>query len=191
MSSWKDHADLQDDGNDNGRGTTMSATICQWYALYVRSRHEFSVESELVTKGVEVYLPVVKKSRQWKDRKKLVDFPVFPGYLFVSMPLEAEAVHNVIKTRGVVTLLSARAGEPTPVSHAEIRSLKLLFDSGVEVDICPHLREGARVRVVRGVLQGAEGVIKKKEDHHMLLVNVGLLGRSVGVKIYAEDVEAV
>jgi len=66
-----------------------------------------------------------------------------------------------------------------------------LFSSGAEVDIYPHLREGTRVRVVRGGLTGAEGVVERKGEHHMLLINVGLLGRSVGVKICAEDVEAL
>jgi len=167
----------------------MNACAQNWYALYVRSRHEFKVEDELVSKGVQVYLPVVRKFRQWKDRKKLVEFPVFPSYLFVQMPLKDEIFHEVIRTRGVVSLLSARAGVPTPVSPAEIVSLKLLFNSGAEVDVYPHLKEGARVRVVGGSLTGAEGIIEKKGEHHMLRVNVGLLGRSVGVKIFAEDVE--
>ena len=169
----------------------MSASASNWYALYVRSRHEFSVESELQVRGVEVYLPLVQKFRQWKDRKKLVQFPVFPSYLFVNLPEKDEAFHHVLRTRGVVTLLGSRPGEPTAVPPGQIDSLKLLFDRGGEVDIFPHLRQGARVRVVRGALAGAEGVIDRKGEHHMLLVNVGLLGRSVGVKIYAEDVETV
>ena len=57
----------------------------KWYALYVKSRHEYVTQGELVQKGIDTFLPSVKKLRQWKDRKKSVDFPLFPGYLFVSM----------------------------------------------------------------------------------------------------------
>lgn len=169
----------------------MSATaaVPNWYALYVRSRHEFLVEEDLRSRGVEVYLPVIERLRQWKDRRKLVSFPVFPSYLFVNVPPANDSFHEVIRTRGVVTLLGSRPGEPTPVPSSQIDSLRLLFECGDEVDVFPHLKEGTRVRVVRGALAGAEGVIGEKGNRQMLLVNLGLLGRSVGVRVLPEDVE--
>ncbi|MCL4490492.1 MAG: UpxY family transcription antiterminator [Nitrospirae bacterium] len=168
----------------------MIAERLNWYALYVKSRHEFVTQGELVRKGISTYLPAVKKSRQWKDRKKFVDFPLFPGYCFVHIKPDPEDFISVLKTRGVVTLLSAKPGCPTPVSPEEINSLRLLVESGREFDIYPHLKEGARVRVKRGPLKGAEGTLEKKEEQYMLLVSIKLLGRSVGVNICADDIEA-
>ena len=169
----------------------MMSESHNWYALYVKSRHEFVTESELRRKGIEVYLPAVKRLRWWKDRRKIIDFPLFPGYLFVYIQKRPEEFLNVLKTKSVVTLLSSDPGCPTSVSSEEIESLKLLIESGKELDIYPHLKEGTRVRVKRGPLKNAEGILKKKEDQYMLLVNIELLGRSVGVKIYADDVEAI
>jgi transcription termination/antitermination protein NusG len=163
---------------------------CNWYALYVKSRHEFRVESELRRKEVKTFLPSTIISRQWKDRKKFVEFPLFPGYLFVFIHARPEEYLNVLRTRGAVRLVSVEAGSPAPVSSEEIDSLRLIIESGQSVDIYPHLREGTPVRVKRGPLTGAAGLIVKKLDHYIFVVNVDILGRSVGVKIYADDIES-
>ena len=68
-----------------------------WYALYVKSRHEFVVSDELHRKGVETFLPSVTKFNQWKDRKKQVETPLFPGYLFVYFEPNPVKFMNVIK----------------------------------------------------------------------------------------------
>jgi transcriptional antiterminator NusG len=161
-----------------------------WYALYVKSRHEFVVNSELTKKDIVTFLPSVKRLRQWKDRKKWVDFPLFPGYLFINIQPRPESIVSVLKTRGAINLLSVQPGHPTPVSSEEISALQLMIESGRDIDIYPELKEGTRVRVKRGPLQGAEGTLEKRHDQCMFLVNVELLGRSIGVKMYADDVEA-
>ena len=161
-----------------------------WYVLYVKSRHEFVANDELIKKDIATFLPSVRRLREWKDRKKWVDFPLFPGYLFVHIQPRPESIVSVLKTRGAVNILSAEPGHPSPVSPDEITSLQLLIGSGRDIDIYPHLKEGTRVRVKRGPLQGAEGTLESKEDQYMFLVNVELLGRSIGVKMYADDIEA-
>lgn len=168
----------------------MSTTKVDWYALYVKSRHEFVVMGELQRKGIETFLPSVMKLSQWKDRKKHVEVPLFPGYLFVHIEPNPEEFLRVVKTRGAVTLISLNPGCPTPVASEEICSLKVILQSGEEIDIYPQLKEGMPVRVRRGALRGAEGILAKRHDQHIFLVNIELLGRSVGVKIYADDVEA-
>jgi transcriptional antiterminator NusG len=161
----------------------------EWFALYVKSRHEFITNGELQKKGIETFLPSVKISRQWKDRKKLIDFPLFPGYLFIHIYPKPEEFINVYKTRGAVNLISARQGYPSPVPLEEIKSLRLLIESGKELDIYSHIKEGTWVRVRRGPLKGAEGILDKKEDHYMFMVNIKLLSRSIGLKIHADDIE--
>jgi transcription antitermination factor NusG len=161
-----------------------------WYALHVRSRHEFIVCSELERKGIDTFLPSITKLNQWKDRKKHVEFPLFPGYLFVHIASDPEEFSRAIKTRGTVTFVSLTPGCPTPVTPEEISSLKIMLESGEKVDVYPHLREGTPVRVRRGVFQGAEGILEKKDNQHEFIVSIKLLGKSVGVNIYADDVEA-
>jgi transcription antitermination factor NusG len=168
----------------------MSISEAAWYALYVKSRHEFVVSGELQKKGIESFLPSVARLSQWKDRKKQVESPLFPGYLFVHIVPDPEEFLRVLKTRGAVTLISLNPGCPTPVAPEEISSLKIILQSGEKVDIYPQLKEGMPVRVRRGALRGAEGILMKKHDQHIFMVNIELLGRSVGVKVYADDVEA-
>jgi transcription antitermination factor NusG len=95
----------------------------------------------------------------------------------------------VLKTRGAVKFVSLDSGYPTPVNPDEIDSLKTLIQSGKELDIYPHLTEGTRIRVKRGPLRGAEGILVKKAEEMKFLVNIHILGRSVGLKIYANEIE--
>ncbi len=162
-----------------------------WYAAYTKSRHEFVAQNELSKKDIETFLPVVRKIRTWKDRKKWIDFPLFPGYLFIRTIPSYENFLDILKTRGIVTLLSSEAANPIPVPDEEINSLRLMLESGREIDIYPGLKEGSRVRIKRGPLTGAEGTLKVKNEQYMFLVNIEILGRSIGVKVYAEDLELI
>jgi transcription antitermination factor NusG len=168
----------------------MVSDVVSWFAVYVKSRHEFIASYELQGKGIQTFLPSVVKLRQWKDRRKAVEFPLFPGYFFVQIPAHPERFINVLKTRGVVTFVSLVPGQPTPAEPEEIDSLRLMLNSGKEMDIYPYLKEGTRVRVRIGPLRSAAGVIAKKGDDYMFIVNIDILGRSVGVKIYADEIEA-
>ncbi len=178
------------EGTGNYGMTTVSAPPLRWYALYVKSRHEFMTCDELRRKGIEVYLPSVRRLRQWKDRKKSIDFPLFAGYVFVRVAPSAESFLNVLKTRGAVTLLSLIPGTPTPVSDEEIDSLRILLESGEEFDIYPNLQEGVQVSIKSGPLRGAVGVVRQKGAHYTVLVNIDILGRSIGVSLCADDIEA-
>jgi transcriptional antiterminator NusG len=161
-----------------------------WYAIYVKSRHEFVSCGELTRKGIDTFLPSVRKMSQWKDRKKNIQVALFPGYLFVRVVDNPEAYLAVLRTKGVVTFISLDKAGPTPVTSEEIFSLKTMIESGRELDIYPHLKEGARIRVRKGPLTGAEGLLFKKDNHSIFVVNIDILGRSVGLKLCADDVEA-
>jgi transcriptional antiterminator NusG len=173
------------------QGDASISSMPNWYAVYVKSRHEFIVLSELRQKQIEAFLPSVKKSSQWKDRKKIVEYPLFPGYVFVQVIPYPESFLNVLKTRSVVTLISQEPGVPTAILPEEMHSLKRLLESGREIDVYPHLMEGMRVRVKSGPLAGVEGILSSKENEYNFHVNVELLGRSVGVRVAPNDIEAV
>jgi transcriptional antiterminator NusG len=160
-----------------------------WYALSVKSRHEFVARDELRRKGIETFLPSAMRLRQWRDRKKNVEFPVFPGYLFVYIEPRAEEFLQVIQTRGTVTLISLEPGHPTPVVPEEIQALRAVIQSGRAFDVYPQFQEGTRVRIRRGPLMGAEGVLASKEEQHLFFVNIEILGRSVGLKVCPDDLE--
>jgi len=177
-------------GEDGGRAAEADRVL-NWYAVHVKSRHEFVAASELVRKGIEIFVPSVKKQRQWKDRKKLIEFPLFPGYAFVRVPAYPGAFVEVLKTRGIAGFVTLEPGSPARVDSNEIDSLRLLVGSGMDIDVYPQLREGTRVRITKGPLTNAEGVLIRKIDEFVFIVNVDILGRSVAVKIAPHDVNAV
>jgi transcription antitermination factor NusG len=162
-----------------------------WYAVHVKSRHEFKVVERLKKSGIETFLPAVERLSRWKDRKKLINFPLFPGYIFVHMSKIYEAMLTVLKTQGVVRFLGIVPGEPEVVSEDQIVSLKKLVESKESLDPYPYLKEGQRVRIKRGPLAGVEGVLAEREGQHLLVLSVDILRQGVSLKIDALDVERV
>ncbi len=162
-----------------------------WYAVHVKSRHEFVALNELKEKNIEAFLPSAKRVSQWKDRKKVVEYPLFPGYLFARISPGPEEFLAVLRTRGVVTFISLEPGKPTPIVSEEITSLRLLVESGSEIDVYPHLKQGTRVRIKCGPLKNAEGILSKKENEYLFQVNVELLGRSVAIRMAAQEIESL
>jgi transcription antitermination factor NusG len=163
----------------------------KWYAVYVRSRHEFQVFKRLTIKGIEAFLPTVERLRKWKDRRKLIAFPLFPGYLFIHIPKRAQEMLNVLKIKGVVRLLSSVRGELNPIPDEQIISLKKLVENKEALDPYPYLSEGQRVRIKKGPLIGVEGIFSEKLGKHMLVLSVDVLCQGVALTISASDVEKV
>ncbi|HMK43667.1 MAG TPA: UpxY family transcription antiterminator [Dissulfurispiraceae bacterium] len=162
-----------------------------WYAIHVRSRHEFNVTDRLAKSGIGSFLPIVERLRQWKDRKRLVSFPLFPGYLFVNIHADNEEKLAVLKTPGVVKFIGQTPGEPEPVPDEVVLSLKRLVESKEAIDPYPYLKEGNRVRIRSGALAGVEGILVERQGMHHLVLSVDILRQGVAIKIEASTVEAL
>ncbi len=162
-----------------------------WYAIHVRSRHEFKVLDRLTKAGIDAFLPVVERLNKWKDRKKLVDFPLFPGYLFVHIHKIYDTMLAILKTPGVVRFIGIIPGEPEPVPEEQIISLKRIIESKESIDPYPYLKEGQRVRIRKGPLAGVEGILVEKAGQHSLVLSVDILRQGLSVKIDASDVESI
>ena len=160
-----------------------------WYALYTRARHEKRVARDLEGKRIEHLLPLYDVLSQWKDRKKWVQKPLFPGYLFVRVLCD-EALAAAWHTRGVVHIVSDGDG-PVSVPPDDVEAMRRMVESDVEIDPWPYLRRGQRVRVKSGPLQGVEGYVSQRQGICRLIVSIDLLGRSVAAQIHPECVEAL
>lgn len=160
----------------------------QWFAVWTRSRHEQVVRQQLEQKGIEAFLPTITKWSRWKDRRKKVDWPLFPGYCFARFaPADSLAV---LKCAGVVTLVSFD-GVPAPIPDAEIESIRRLVGSELQYDPCPLLKEGEMVEVVHGPLKGIVGRLERKDaSKARLVLSVDLIGQGVAVEVDASDVRA-
>ena len=157
----------------------------RWYALWTRSRHEASVRRHLEQIEVEAFLPTVRKWSRWKDRKKEVDWPLFPGYCFARF--DPSATSRVVKSPGIVDVLSID-GAPAPIPEAEIQSLRQLVESELKYDPCPLLKEGMMVEVIYGPLQGVTGRLMRKGTRARLFLAVNLINQAVSVEVDAADV---
>jgi transcription antitermination factor NusG len=158
-----------------------------WYALRTKSRHEKFVRDQLNKQGIEPLLPTIKRLSQWKDRKKEIEVPLFSGYCFVRFGKEGKL--PVQKVVGVLEVVGNKRPEPIP--EEEIESLKTLMTSVLPYDPHPYLHEGMKVEVVRGPLQGAHGILLRKEKRHRLVIGVRLIQQAAAVEIDVNDVVAV
>ncbi len=163
----------------------------KWYVAFTRPRHEKEAARWMEGLDLEIYLPLARKIRKYRSRKKVVDLPLFPRYLFVKTSLEPQEHIKILRTPGVLGLVSFD-GSPQPVDDIEVESLKILVSRGSHLTILPELVEGRWVKIVDGPLAGAVGVLKEvNRQEFRLVVNVTLLGRSVSVSLTPSQVEVI
>jgi transcription antitermination factor NusG len=158
-----------------------------WYAIWTRSRHEQVVREQLEQKGYEAFLPTIPKWSRWKDRKKKIDWPLFPGYCFARFDPKERL--PVLKCTGVVNIVSFN-GEIAPIPEQEIAAIRQLVQSELQYDPCPMINEGMTVEVTHGPLKGVVGKLVRKGAHARLVLSVDLIGQAVSVEVDAADVKA-
>jgi transcription antitermination factor NusG len=163
----------------------VEATEAAWFAIWTRSRHEQRVNEQLISKDIEAFLPTIPRWSRWKDRKKRIDWPLFPGYCFARFQPESRL--SVLKCAGVVNVVSFD-GHLAPIPDQEIDGIRRLVESDLQYDPCPLIREGAMVEVVHGPLKGVTGRLVRKGSHQQLILSVALIHRAVSVSVDAADV---
>ena len=158
-----------------------------WFAIWTRSRHEKLVRDQLAKKtDVDVFLPTIGKWSRWKDRKKKIDWPLFPGYVFARFVADERV--GILKVDGVVQIISNN-GMLSAIPDEEIDSIRTLVESELAYDPVPLIKEGAIVKVVHGPLKGVVGRLVRKGAHARLVLSVDLIGQAVSVEVDAADVK--
>ena len=165
-------------------GSTV-ASQAPWFAVWTRSRHEQVVREQLEHKKIETFLPTITRWSRWKDRRKKVAWPLFPGYCFVRFKIEARPA--ILRCTGVVNIVSS-AGAPAPFANEEIDNIRRLVDTDLLYDPCPFIRKGMMVEVVHGPLKGVVGRLVRKDARARLVLSVDLIGQAVAVEVDAADV---
>jgi transcription antitermination factor NusG len=157
-----------------------------WWALYTRHQHEKVVAEMLASKGFDIFLPLYESTRRWKDRRKVISLPLFPCYVFVRGGLDRKL--QVVTTPGVHMILH-RGDQVAVVPEQEIAAIQRAISGSYRVEPHPFLKCGTRVRVIRGPLEGVQGILVRKKNLSRLVVSVDMLAQSVAVEIPAWDVE--
>jgi transcription antitermination factor NusG len=159
---------------------TQSKLAYSWFALQVRSRWENTTAELLRGKGLETLLPTYTTQRKWSDRYKVVEAPLFPGYVFCRFD-----VHDrlpVLITPGVISVVG-RGKTPIAVEDREIHSIQSAIRSGVHIEPWPYIEIGDRVCIKDDVLDGMEGILTSFKGGHRVVISVTLLRRSVALEI--------
>ncbi len=174
-------------------GTTNTSTepdTPRWYACYTRARHEKKVDAFLAERGFDTWLPVLEQEREWSDRVKKVEMPVFPSYVFARFP--ASRIHDILVAPGVSTVVR-NGGRPTPIPEEELenvrRVVRALSESGDEIESVPYLEEGRKVRVVDGPFKGVTGVVAERRGRKRVLVGLEAIRQGLEVDVPMAYVE--
>ena len=170
---------------------TAFAAVPRWRVLWTRSNCERIVYDQLLDKGFDLFFPRLAVWRRVAGRREVGRIPLFPGYLFLRHAIDKASYLEVRKTRGLVALLGEAWDRLAEVPDCEIESIRTVLRSDLPVLPHPYLKEGRRVRVVRGPLAGVEGVLLRvRPEKGLLVLSVNLLRRSVAVEIDCTAVTA-
>ena len=154
--------------------------FARWYALTVRYQHEQRTQRSLQQKGLETLVPSYRSRRQWSDRMKEVELPLFAGYVLCRFALVERT--RILTTPGVATIVGF-GGAAAPLEDAEIAGIQRLLASKLRLAPWPYLKPGDRVRVEQGPMRGLEGTLLRTKDSLRLVIGVDLLQRSIAVEL--------
>ena len=161
----------------------------RWYAVHTRCQHEKKVGRQLTAAGVVTFLPLLSVSNQWSDRKKIVEVPLFSGYLFVRITWSAQTQASVLRTPGVAGFVGVKS-HGTPIPDEQIRDVQTVLSHKVQCEGRPFLQEGQRVRVRSGCLDGVEGILVQCLSNRSLVLSVDAIHRSIIFRIDGYEIES-
>ena len=163
-----------------GQPRGLLAEEARWYALTVRSRFEKKAHSDLTSRDLESFLPLIEEVHIWSDRKKKVWEPLFRGYLFVRTNLRNKL--SILQTDGVVRFVQLGT-HPSPIPDNQIEWIRIFTGHPVSVRHEAYLSKGEKVRVTSGPFQGIEGVVVHSRGAMRMVISLDAIAQSVSVEI--------
>jgi transcription antitermination factor NusG len=186
LSDREEHDGMRAMSTDNTGGEPH--LVPQWFAAYTTTRHEKAVAEHCAIREIEVFLPLYRTQRLWKNGCRMnVELPLFPSYIFVRVPSRERV--RVLEVPGVLSLVGS-TGKPAPLPPGEIEALRSSLPS-IKCEPHPYLVIGERVRVKSGSLEGMEGILLRKKGLLRVVLSLDLIMQSVAVEVDADNVEPV
>ena len=152
----------------------------RWIAIYTKSRHEKIVADRLNDKGFEVYLPTLKKRRNWSDRKKWIDYPLFKSYLFVKTQLTRSIF--ISKTPGIVKIIRF-GNDIATIDNNSINAIKLMIEGGYNPKSTDYFIKGDLAQVTDGPLKGVFGEVARIDGNDRLIIRIDCIQHSISIQI--------
>ena len=175
MTEWA----TADRGQQPGE-VEQQAEVLKWYALYTRPRFEKRVDAELKEKGIETYLPLRRVLRQWSDRKKWVEEPLFRSYVFVHISPK-ERIRS-LRVNGVVRMVSF-GGKPSVIPDDQIEAIRRFLREGVQMEPTNYLVQGDLVEITQGPLMGIRGRLVEIRSERRFVISIDAIRQSIAVEI--------
>lgn len=161
----------------------------RWYALRTQARFEKVVHEQLMQRGIEPFLPLVRRVSQWKDRTKEIRWPLFAGYCFAKFSPEQQ--ENVRQIPGVIPPIE-HPNVVQPIPGDEIAALQQIISHGQDYKSWPyHQQFGTMVTVTKGPLRGLHGRLVRGADGAQLIIAVHSIQQAAVVTIAVNDVRAL
>jgi transcription antitermination factor NusG len=162
----------------------------QWHVVYTRSRAEKKVQDELTFKNIENFLPMQKKLRQWKDRKKWVEMPLMSGYCFVH--ITRKEYDSVLQTSNVVCYVRFD-GKAAIIPDRQIDALKqMLKQYDFEVNVSnENFAPGKKVEVIEGPLIGLRGELVEARGKNKFILRFNQINSVFSVEIPANRLSLI
>ena len=153
----------------------------RWYAAYTKPRNEKKAFERLEAAGIETYLPLLRRLKQWSDRKKMVEEPLFRSYIFVR--ITKKDYYNVLNTHGVVRYITFE-GKAVPIPDNQIDLIKQLLEQNIEIETVEEpLVLGAKVEVKFGSLIGLVGELIEHKGKQKVVVRLDHISHSLLVTL--------
>lgn len=162
----------------------------KWYVMYTQSRQEKILAEELEHAGYTVYLPLVKKVRQWSDRKKTIEVPLFNSYVFI------KGVHEKMEFKSYRSFVSfiQYNGKPAIVRQHEINTLKSVIKHGYDITESGDMSsfsEGNKVLVTGGPLKGMTGELVSVSNQEWFIMKLENMANCLQIKIPSRSLKRI
>jgi transcription termination/antitermination protein NusG len=159
----------------------------EWRVLHTKPRQEKSLADDLISRGIEHYLPLQLAVHQYGARRQKVELPLFPGYVFLRGTMDE--AYFADRTKRVARIL--RVVDQSQFEW-EIRNLRLALEGQATLNPFPRLVRGVRVEVRYGPLRGLQGIVEDRAEHSTrLILQIEMLGRAVSLDIDGSMVERI
>lgn len=157
-------------------------SISNWFAVYTRSRMEKKAVAEMEKTGITSFLPLHKVLRQWSDRKKWVEVPLFNSYVFVN--ITEKEYNSVLQIMGVVRFITFES-KAVAIPVQQIEAIKAYIDQGAPDYVAPDMpmEAGANIEITRGPMAGLTGILLNIKGKHRVKVEIDCVGQSLIIDV--------
>ncbi len=166
--------------------STLNPNCKLWHVIYTRSRAEKKVHVDLTAQGIECFLPLQKKLRQWKDRKKWIETPLISGYCFVN--ISKTEFDKVLQTDNVVCYITFD-GKAAVIPERQINFLKqMMHQSEFEVTVShKNFEPGQKVEIIAGPLIGLRGELVEARGKQKFILRFEQINQIFTIEVSANN----